>query len=81
MISITVRSKLSENCEDLNDEIDYCSVLNRVLPDNIQCVAWAPVCKDLSARFDCKSRTYKYYFPKSNLDIEVLTNKKKQYKL
>lgn len=51
--------------------MDYCKLLNRVLPANIQCVAWAPADSDFSARFNCKSRTYKYYFPKGKLDIQV----------
>ncbi|XP_055924234.1 tRNA pseudouridine(38/39) synthase-like isoform X2 [Argiope bruennichi] len=51
-------------------EIDYPSILNRVLPDDIKIIAWAPVETSFSARFDCKRRTYKYWFPMGNLDIE-----------
>lgn len=70
VISIDVRSSLKGN--DSNDkEIDYCKILNRVLPNNIQCLAWSPVDKNFSARFDCISRTYRYYFPKGNLNIDV----------
>ncbi|XP_066150197.1 tRNA pseudouridine(38/39) synthase isoform X2 [Euwallacea fornicatus] len=73
VISIDVRSKLSNLTEkDLDNEIDYCKVLNRVLPSNIQCVAWAPSQSDFSARFNCISRTYKYYFPKGNLNIHKM---------
>ncbi|XP_076257439.1 tRNA pseudouridine(38/39) synthase isoform X2 [Rhynchophorus ferrugineus] len=67
-ISIDVRSNLS-NPDDSSTEIDYCKVLNRVLPDFIKCIAWAPVPSDFSSRFNCTSRTYRYYFPKGNLDI------------
>ncbi|ENN81864.1 hypothetical protein D910_03046 [Dendroctonus ponderosae] len=72
VISIDVRSKLAGEDNDLSKEIDYCRVLNRVLPANIQCVAWAPVEDNFSARFNCTSRTYKYYFPKGKLDIDKM---------
>ena len=40
-------------------EIDYCGVLNRVLPPDIRALAWAPVTEDFSARFSCSDRTYR----------------------
>ena len=56
---------------DDKHEIPYPNVLNRVLPREIRVIAWAPVEQNFSSRFDCTQRTYHYYFPKSNLDIEV----------
>ncbi|XP_055382202.1 tRNA pseudouridine(38/39) synthase isoform X2 [Condylostylus longicornis] len=57
--------------ESLEHEIDYCNMLNRVLPNNIKCISWMPLKnKHFSARFDCYERTYKYFFPKGDLDIE-----------
>ena len=59
--------------EDGNDkdEIDFCSVLNRNLPEDIRVISWSPAPRpDFSARFDCDSRSYKYYFPRGNLDVE-----------
>ncbi|XP_039479748.1 tRNA pseudouridine(38/39) synthase [Drosophila santomea] len=57
----------------LSTEIDYCGLLNRVLPKNIQCVAWMPLRSPVySARFDCVSRSYRYYFPKGDLDINAM---------
>ncbi|GFY51783.1 hypothetical protein TNIN_16801 [Trichonephila inaurata madagascariensis] len=53
-----------------DQEIDYPSILNRVLPEEIKVIAWAPVDTSFSARFDCKKRTYKYWFPIGNLDIK-----------
>ena len=54
-------------------EIDYCKILNANLPPYIQIFAWAPCPRfDFSARFDCISRTYKYYFPRGNLDLEKI---------
>ncbi|XP_037953824.1 tRNA pseudouridine(38/39) synthase [Teleopsis dalmanni] len=77
VISIDLRSKFSEDEQlqphALKDEIDYCGLLNRILPRNIQCVAWMPLKKSsFSARFDCIERTYRYYFPKGDLNIETM---------
>ncbi|CAK1546429.1 unnamed protein product [Leptosia nina] len=79
VISITVRSKhpkSSQNLpESLSSEMPYCKILNRVLPKDIRAVAWMPIPEDTpeySARFDCKKRKYKYYFPKSNLNIDKM---------
>ncbi|KAM8711955.1 hypothetical protein ACLKA7_012466 [Drosophila subpalustris] len=77
VISIDLRSKfapdLQMKADSLSSEIDYCSLLNRVLPKNIQCVSWMPLRSPVySARFDCISRTYRYYFPKGDLDIEAM---------
>lgn len=77
VISIDLRSKhhpsVQLDSESLETEIDYCGLLNRVLPKNIQCVSWMPLRNPLySARFDCTSRTYRYYFPRGNLDIEAM---------
>lgn len=56
-----------------SEEIDYCKILNSNLPDHIQVLAWAPCVKlDFSARFDCHSRTYKYFFPLSNMDLGLI---------
>ena len=71
VISIDIRSRLDpENQSDLDKELPYCKLLNRILPKNIRCIAWCPVPNNLSARFDCKFRIYKYFFPRGNLNIE-----------
>ncbi|KAK6621821.1 hypothetical protein RUM44_001628 [Polyplax serrata] len=73
VISIDVRSKLSDpNENNVNEEFPYCKMLNRILPDNIRCYAWAPVGQNVSARFDCSQRTYKYFFPKGDLNIKAM---------
>ena len=73
--------KASERSQNLDFEIDYCKILNANLPPNIQILAWAPCPKpDFSARFDCTSRTYKYYFPRGDLDL-VKLNEAGQYLL
>nr|SVE85564.1 EOG090X083V [Daphnia pulicaria] len=80
-ISIDLRSNLSEGKGVFipeghqakvgnTVEIDYVGILNKVLPPEIRMIAWAPINQSLSARFDCRQRTYHYYFPKANLNIE-----------
>ena len=58
---------------DEDNEINYCKILNANLPPYVQVLAWAP-CKELdySARFDCSARTYKYFFPRGDLDLDLL---------
>ena len=46
-------------------------ILNKVLPPEMHVLALCPVEPEFSARFSCKQRTYKYFFPKGDLDIEV----------
>lgn len=53
-------------------ELDYVAILNRILPEEIRVVAWAPVEKDFSARFDCHARTYKYFFPIGDLNAGLM---------
>ncbi|XP_034191751.2 tRNA pseudouridine(38/39) synthase [Osmia lignaria lignaria] len=73
VISLDIRSNLkSEDQNKLGDELPYCKILNRLLPSNIRCIAWCPVPDDFSARFDCKFRKYKYFFPRGNLNIDAM---------
>src|SRR5438105_2947848 len=63
VVSIDVRTKLFQGKgvfaqEDYagtdtgcTEEVPYCLMLNKVLPDNIRCIAWAPVEQEFSARF------------------------------
>lgn len=53
-------------------EMNYVDILNHNLPDNIKVIAWAPIKKYFSARFNCRSRSYSYIFPKGNLCIESM---------
>jgi tRNA pseudouridine38/39 synthase len=44
-------------------EIQYCRVLNRILPPDIKVYAWCPnPPPDFSARFSCRERQYRYFF-------------------
>ncbi|OWA50665.1 tRNA pseudouridine(38/39) synthase [Hypsibius exemplaris] len=50
-------------------EIAYLQMLNGVLPKNIRMLAWSAVQADFSARFSCRGRRYRYYFPRANLHL------------
>ena len=54
------------------EEIRYVYILNRVLPAEVRVLAWCPVDPAFSARFSCTSRTYKYFFPRGNLDLSSM---------
>ncbi|XP_015217531.2 tRNA pseudouridine(38/39) synthase isoform X2 [Lepisosteus oculatus] len=60
-------------------ELPYVKILNRVLPQDIRVLDWAPVETGFSARFDCQSRTYRYYFPRGDLDVELMAAAAKRY--
>lgn len=55
----------SENSQ----ELDYVAMLNRVLPEHIKIIAWAPVREEFSSRFSCRGRSYSYIFPIGDLSI------------
>ncbi|XP_055619003.1 tRNA pseudouridine(38/39) synthase [Toxorhynchites rutilus septentrionalis] len=77
VVSLDIRSKFPPESqlapESIATEINYCQLLNRVLPEDIRCVAWMPMVNpNYSARFDCRSRTYRYFFPRGSLDVEAM---------
>ncbi|CAI8040965.1 tRNA pseudouridine(38/39) synthase [Geodia barretti] len=86
VVSLTVRSNLleaegveiTEDCTaherkgDKTVELPYMAMLNSTLPEDIRVLSWAPVGPDFNARFNCLHRTYKYFFPKGNLDISEM---------
>ncbi|CAN0418335.1 unnamed protein product [Ectocarpus sp. 12 AP-2014] len=53
-------------------EIDYCGILNRVLPPGVRALAWAPVTEGFSARFSCSDRTYRYFFMARDMNINAM---------
>ena len=53
-------------------EMDYAKVLNACLPDDIRVLAWHPVDDSFSARFSASHRTYKYFFPRADLNVAVM---------
>ncbi|SAM05549.1 hypothetical protein [Absidia glauca] len=82
VIILNVRSKqlasdtTNENSQDdllpATEELTYVDTLNRALPDDIRVLSWAPVAPQLNARFDCRSRTYRYLFRKDQLDLTLM---------
>lgn len=47
----------------VDQEIQYCRVLNRILPPDIKVYAWCPnPPPEFSARFSCRERQYRYFF-------------------
>lgn len=90
VISLDLRSQFpmardSEDCtlkdetSDAAKEIHYTHILNRVLPPDIRVLAWAPVDPGFSARFSCLERTYRYFFPRADLDIETMNCAAQKY--
>uniref|UniRef100_H3CY76 Pseudouridylate synthase 3 n=1 Tax=Tetraodon nigroviridis TaxID=99883 RepID=H3CY76_TETNG len=60
-------------------ELPYVKMLNRVLPHDIRIWNWAPAAEGFSARFDCQSRTYRYYFPRGSLNVELMADAAERY--
>ncbi|KAL0984430.1 hypothetical protein UPYG_G00141380 [Umbra pygmaea] len=60
-------------------ELPYVKMLNRVLPPDIRILDWSPASDGFSARFNCQSRTYRYYFPRGSLDLELMAEAAKRY--
>ncbi|KAH8677298.1 pseudouridine synthase [Xylariales sp. PMI_506] len=49
--------------DDFKDEVQYCKILNRLLPPDIRILAWCPATPEqFSARHDCRERQYRYFF-------------------
>ncbi|PNY26407.1 tRNA pseudouridine(38/39) synthase [Tolypocladium capitatum] len=49
--------------DDIQDELCYPRILNRLLPNDIRAMAWCPSPPpDFSARFSCRERQYRYFF-------------------
>lgn len=63
----------------IEGEIDYVRVLNRVLPSDIRILGWSPVSIDFSARFSCLAREYKYFFWRGNLNLSAMENAGKKF--
>lgn len=61
-----------DSSKSADREINYVEILNRVLPDHIKVIAWAPAKQDFSSRFNCQSRSYSYIFPLGDLCIKSM---------
>jgi len=65
----TAEDEQIPNTNNDAEEIRYVYILNRVLPADVRVLAWCPVDPKFSARFSCTSRTYKYFFPRGDLNV------------
>ncbi|XP_054624947.1 tRNA pseudouridine(38/39) synthase isoform X2 [Dunckerocampus dactyliophorus] len=68
-----------KDADSAPSELPYVKMLNRVLPQDIRILDWAPAAEGFSARFDCQARTYRYYFPRGSLDIMLMADAAKRY--
>ena len=55
-------------------EYDYPRILNNILPPSIRILGWCPVSSEFSARFSCYQRTYRYFFPRRNLNLKAMAD-------
>ncbi|TRY98182.1 hypothetical protein DNTS_035006 [Danionella cerebrum] len=78
-LGVTLPTVAEHKAKDTADELPYVKILNRVLPPDIRILQWAPVETGFSARFDCQSRTYRYYFPRGDLDVKLMAEAAKRY--
>ncbi|KAI1498055.1 pseudouridine synthase [Biscogniauxia marginata] len=61
--STAVESADKREFDDFVDELPYAKILNRLLPPDIQILAWCPTTPaEFSARHDCRERQYRYFF-------------------
>jgi tRNA pseudouridine38/39 synthase len=71
VIGLNVRSNKPKGIDTTEfQEIPYIDTLNRILPKDIRIIAWSGAPENFNARFDCVSRTYKYFFVKGRLDLD-----------
>ncbi|KAI4887454.1 hypothetical protein NFI96_017434, partial [Prochilodus magdalenae] len=78
-LGVTVPDGVEPKGSTPTSELPYVKMLNRVLPQDIRVLCWAPVQPGFSARFDCQYRTYRYYFPRGDLDVELMAAAARRY--
>ncbi|KAK9847458.1 hypothetical protein WJX84_007703 [Apatococcus fuscideae] len=66
-------AKVGDVLPEVGQELEYMSILNRVLPPDIKVLGWRPVSSNFSARFDATQRGYKYFIVQhGELDIGAM---------
>lgn len=68
-VSLQLRLKPQKPGVDKEDDYDYSSLLNGVLPQDIRVLAHGRAAEGFDARFSCLYRVYKYYFPLDGEDL------------
>lgn len=71
-VSLTARASCAADAVPQLPPLDYCNMLNNVLPATIRIVGCALVDDDFDARFSCVSRTYRYYFCHRGLNLAAM---------
>jgi tRNA pseudouridine38/39 synthase len=71
VISLRLRTDIEVNSSSIC-KLDYCSMLNALLPEDIRIIGCEPVGEDFNARYWCISRRYKYFFARGNLNLELM---------
>ncbi|KAF3853677.1 hypothetical protein F7725_014365 [Dissostichus mawsoni] len=74
-ISVPEHVDVSIKNKATGSEVPYVKMLNR----DIRILDWSPAAEGFSARFDCKSRTYRYYFPRGSLDVTLMAEAAKRW--
>ncbi|KPI90373.1 putative pseudouridine synthase A-like protein [Leptomonas seymouri] len=70
--SLTARASCAADAALQRPPLDYCNMLNNVLPPTIRMVGFAYVNDAFDARFSCVSRTYRYYFCHRGLNLVAM---------
>jgi tRNA U38,U39,U40 pseudouridine synthase TruA len=70
--SSTASSTTSSCAPRVLQEMDYCGMLNRSLPEAIRVVGWAPVTDEFNARFSASYRQYRYFFLRKHLNLAAM---------
>ncbi|XP_061665437.1 tRNA pseudouridine(38/39) synthase [Syngnathoides biaculeatus] len=78
-LGVTIPENAQKKVAAVASELPYVKMLNRILPQDIRVFDWAPAAEGFSARFDCQSRTYRYYFPRGSLDVALMADAAKRY--
>ncbi|ORC90914.1 putative pseudouridine synthase A-like protein [Trypanosoma theileri] len=71
-ISLIVRASSWPTDTVQKPPLDYCGMLNNVLPPTIRIIGWSYVDESFDARFSCVGRTYRYYFCHRGLNLEAM---------
>ena len=71
VIALKLRSNelIDPQQPNTHKEIDFCSMLNAILPEDIRILAFSEVSEDFNARYWCTRRSYKYFFARNHLNI------------
>jgi tRNA pseudouridine(38-40) synthase len=67
----TATSTMNRMEKDMK-EYPYSRILNSILPPSIRILGWTPVTEEFSARFSAGARTYRYFFCKRQMNMDLI---------